>query len=417
MGLTVALAYSGGLDTSVCIKWLQEKYKADVITVTLDLGQKDNLREIGKRAYLLGARNHYEVDARHEFVTGYVYPAIKANGLYEGKYPLSTALGRPLIAEKLVEVAQKEGADAVAHGCTGKGNDQVRIDVTVRSLDSSLKVIAPVREWNMTRDEEMTYAQNQGIPIKPSKSIYSVDQNLWGRSIESGPLEHPDQEPLPDAFEWATLPEEAPDTPGYLDLEFLEGVPTKVNGQELNPVELIQFVNQLGGSHGVGIIDHMEDRLVGIKSREVYECPAALTIIEAHKDLEKLVLTRNELEFKSSVEREWAWLVYSGLWMEPLRAALDSFIETTQKRVTGKVRLKLYKGNVRVVGRSSKNALYKLELSTYNKGSTFDQRNAVGFIELWGLQARVAAKVAAKVAGMSEGRTAGYQRETPEEIQ
>jgi len=410
---TVVLAYSGGLDTSVCIKWLQEKYQADVITLTLDLGQQENLKEIGKRAYAIGARNHYEVDARAEFVADYLYPAIKANGLYEGKYPLSTALGRPLIAEKLVETAEREGAIAVAHGCTGKGNDQVRIDVTVRSLNPSLKVIAPLREWNMTRDEEINYAQKQGIPIKPSRSIYSVDQNLWGRSIESGPLEHPDQEPLGDAFEWTTNPEDAPDAPGYLDLEFVEGVPARVNGRDLEPVELIQFVNQVAGSHGVGIIDHIEDRLVGIKSREVYECPAALTLIEAHRDLEKLVLTRNELSFKSAIESEWAWLVYSGLWMEPLRTALDSFIETTQRRVTGRVRVKLYKGSLRVVGRSSENALYRLELATYNKGSTFDQRNAVGFIELWGLQSRVAAKISKK----NEEKSAGYQRQTAQEIQ
>ncbi len=409
---TVVLAYSGGLDTSVCVKWLQEKYNAGVITVTLDLGQQDDLKEIGKRSFLLGARNHYEIDARNDFVAKYIHPSIKANGLYEEKYPLSTALGRPLIAEKLVEIAEKEGADAVAHGCTGKGNDQVRMDVTIRSLNPSLKVIAPVREWNMTRDEEIVYAQNHGIPIKASKSIYSVDQNVWGRSIESGPLERPDVEPLADAFEWTTMPEDAPDTPGYLELEFFEGIPTKVNGRDLKPLELIQFVNRFAGSHGVGIIDHIEDRLVGIKSREVYECPAALTIIEAHKDLEKLILTRNELEFKSTIEREWAWLVYSGLWMEPLRAALDSFIETTQRRVNGKVRLKLYKGGMRVVGRSSENALYKLDLSTYNKGSTFDQRNAVGFIELWGLQSRTAANVVEK----NEGKKAGYQREKAQEI-
>jgi len=409
----VVLAYSGGLDTSVCIKWLQEKYKMNVVTVTLDLGQKDDLKEIGERSFLLGASNHYEIDARDEFVTKYIHPAIKANGLYEGKYPLSTALGRPLIAEKLVKVAERESANAVAHGCTGKGNDQVRMDVTVRSLNPSLRVIAPVREWNMTRDEEIAYAQNHGIPIRPSRSIYSIDQNVWGRSIESGPLEHPDVEPLADAFEWTTMPEEAPDPPGYLELEFLEGVPAKVNGQELSPLGLIQFVNQFAGSHGVGIIDHIEDRLVGIKSREVYECPAALAIIEAHQDLEKLVLTRNELEFKSAVEREWAWLVYSGLWMEPLRTALDNFIETTQRRVSGKVKLKLYKGSMRVVGRSSENTLYKLELSTYNKGSTFDQRSAVGFIELWGLQSRIAAKVAEK----KQGKKSGRQREKAQEIQ
>jgi argininosuccinate synthase len=394
LGKTVVLAYSGGLDTSVCVKWLQEKYGAEVVTLTLDLGQQDNLAEIEKRSYAIGAKKHYTVDARQEFVSDYVFPAIRANAMYEGKYPLSTALGRPLIAKKLVEVAEKEGASAVAHGCTGKGNDQVRIDITVRALDPSLSVIAPVREWNMTRDEEIIYARQHGIPIKPSKSIYSVDQNLWGRSVESGPLEQPDTEPPAEAFEWTKPPEAAPDTPGYLELEFRDGVPVKVDGRAMEPLKLIDYVNRFAGHHGVGIIDHMEDRLVGIKSREVYECPGALAITEAHADLEKLVLTRHELDFKAQVEREWAWLVYSGLWLEPLRVALDRFISATQHRVTGKVRLKLYKGGMRVVGRSSDYSIYRLGLSTYNKASTFDQRNAVGFIELWGLQSRVAASLA-----------------------
>jgi argininosuccinate synthase len=394
---TIVLAYSGGLDTSVLVKWLKEKYDADVITVTLDLGQQEDMEEVAKRSYLLGAKKHITIDAKKEFVSDYVLPGIKANALYEGKYPLSTALGRPLIAKKLVEVAEKEDAFAVAHGCTGKGNDQVRMDVTVRSLNPSLKVIAPVREWNMSRDEEIIYAQKHAIPVKP-KSIYSVDQNLWGRSVESGPLEDPDTEPPADAFEWTTPPEEAPDTPGYLELEFLGGVPVRANGEDMNPVALIKYVNSLAGSHGVGVIDHIEDRLVGIKSREVYECPAALSIIEAHRDLEKMVLTRHELAFKTSVEQEWAWLVYSGLWLDPLRAALDSFIEETQKRVTGKVRLKFYKGGLRVVGRSSAYSILKQELSTYNRGSTFDQRNSVGFIELWGLQSRVASSLTSRKA-------------------
>ncbi|MDV3277742.1 MAG: argininosuccinate synthase [Nitrososphaerales archaeon] len=413
MGRAVVLAYSGGLDTSVCIKWLQEKYDVDVVTLTLDLGQQDNLDEIAKRAYAIGAKKHYTVDARQEFVSDYVFPAIEANAMYEGKYPLSTALGRPLIAKKLVEVAEKEDAFAVAHGCTGKGNDQVRIDVTVRAMNPSIKVIAPVREWNMTRDEEIVYAQKRGIPINPSKSIYSVDQNIWGRSVESGPLERPDLEPPADAFEWTTPPEDAPDTPGYLELEFHEGLPVKVNGRSMEPLNLIDYVNRFAGQHGVGIIDHVEDRLVGIKSREVYECPAAVTLIEAHRDLEKLVLTRHELAFKAQVEREWAWLVYSGLWLEPLRVALDRFIRATQHRVTGKVRLKLYKGGMRVVGRSSEYSIYKLDLSTYNKNSTFDQRNAVGFIELWGLQSRVAASLASfKEEKGKSGRPRAKAKET-----
>ncbi len=402
---TVVLAYSGGLDTSVCIRWLQEKYGYDVVTVTLDLGQQDELRAIEEKAHLLGVKSHYTLDVQDEFVSGYVFPAIKFNAMYQGKYPLSTALGRPLIAKKLAEVAAKEGADAVAHGCTGKGNDQVRMEVTVKSINPELKVVAPVREWNMSRDEEIRYALAHGIPIKPSKSIYSVDQNLWGRSIESGPLEMPDQEPPAEVFEWTTLPEEAPDTPGYLEIQFTEGVPTAVDGTSMRGKELIEHVSRVAGSHGVGAIDHVEDRLVGIKSREVYECPAAVAIIEAHRDLEKLVLTRNELAFKSEVEREWAWLVYSGLWLDPLRADLDRFVEGTQDRVTGKVRLKLYKGSVRVAGRSSPCSLYDIGLSTYN-GSRFDQRMAAGFIELWGLQSRTTSLT-------REGdRRIGHQRKT-----
>lgn len=395
----IVLAYSGGLDTSVSIRWLQEKYNAEVVTLTLDLGQQDDLGEIAERAYALGVKNHHELDVKEEFVANYICPAIRANGLYGGKYPLATALGRPLIATKLVEIAEKEGATAVAHGCTGKGNDQVRIDVTVRALNPSLKVIAPVRDWNMSRDQEILYAKEKGIKIKSSSSIYSIDQNLWGRSIESGPLENPAEEPPNDAFEWVVPPEEAPNTPGYVELGFTDGIPTSVNGTETSTLELIKTVSRIAGGYGVGIVDQMEDRLVGIKSREVYEAPAATTIIEAHRELEHMVLTRHEIAFKERVEKEWAWLVYSGLWMEPLRFALDSFIRTTQRRVDGNIRLKLYKGGIRVVGRSSENSLYKLELSTYNKDSTFDQRSAVGFIELWGLQSRLAAKLASDLTG------------------
>lgn len=414
MRRTVVLAFSGGLDTSVCVKWLQEKYEADVVTVTLDLGQRDDLKEIEKRSRLIGAKNHYTIDAKDEFLEDYVFPSVMANAMYEGKYPLSTALGRPLIGKKLVEVAEKEGADAVAHGCTGKGNDQVRIDVTVRSMNPSLQVIAPVREWNMSRDEEIAYAQERGLPVKPSTSIYSVDQNIWGRSIESGPLENPSTEPPANAFEWTVSPEDAPDEPGYLDLYFQEGIPTRVNGRSMEPLNLVSYVNEFAGTHGVGRIDHIEDRLVGIKSREVYECPAATVIIEAHRDLEKLVLTRHELAFKSQVEREWAWLVYSGLWLEPLRVALDRFISATQHRVTGSVKLKLFKGSARVVGRSSDYSIYDVGLSTYGRGSTFDQKSAVGFIELWGLQSRVAAGLSSKA---EENQEHGHPRTKAKEAQ
>lgn len=402
------LAYSGGLDTSVAIKWLQEKYGVDVVTLTVDLGQGEDLASVARKAELLGVRRHYAIDARNEFVQDFVYPSIRANGLYEGKYPLSTALGRPLLARKLVEVAAKERAFAVAHGCTGKGNDQVRFDVTVKSLKPDLRVIAPVREWNLSRDQEILYAQEHQIPLK-AKSIYSVDQNLWGRSVESGPLERPEEEPPAEVFEWTRPVEETPAEAGYLEIRFEAGVPVAVNGSDLPPVELVSYVNQFAGNHGVGIIDHMEDRLVGIKSREVYECPAALCLIEAHRDLEKLVLTRHEVAFKVLVEQEWAWLVYSGLWVEPLREDLQAFIDKTQGRVEGIVRLKLYKGGFRVVGRSSPYSLYSLGLATYEAASTFDQKSATGFIELWGLPSRVARRSIDKVSGKVKMEVSLYE--------
>jgi len=405
----IVLAYSGGLDTSVSIKWLQEKFRADVVTLTLDLGQREDFREIEERAYSSGAVKHFQMDVREEFVARYVHPSIKANGMYQGRYPLATALGRPLIATKLVELAESEGAYAVAHGCTGKGNDQVRIDVTVRSLNPDIKVIAPVREWNMTRDMEIQYAKKHGIDIKPKKSVFSTDQNLWGRSIESGPLEDPETEPPAAAFEWVSSVEAAPSAPGYLELGFDQGIPVSANGRALGDVELIRHVNEFAGKHAYGIVDHVEDRLVGIKSREVYECPGALAIIDAHRDLEQLTLTRSELAFKASVEREWSWLVYAGLWMEPLRHDLDSFVEATQRRVSGKVKLKFHKGGMRVVGRSSPNSLYRLKLSTYSKESTFDQTSAVGFIELWGLQSRTAASAMATPIKATKGRTQSEQ--------
>ncbi|MEM1673637.1 MAG: argininosuccinate synthase [Candidatus Bathyarchaeia archaeon] len=387
----IVLAYSGGLDTSVMIKWLQEKYNASVITVTLDVGQKEDLKAIEEKAYKLGVLKHYSIDAKEEFVKNYVFPAIKANALYEGKYPVSTALSRPLIASKLVEVAELEGANAVAHGCTGKGNDQVRIEVSVKALNPKIKIIAPVREWGMTRDAEIEYAKKHGIPIPVDKAKpYSIDQNLWGRSIECGILEYPEKEPPEDAFEWTVPPEKAPEEPEYITIGFEEGVPKTLNGVAMDPVELIETLNRIAGRHGVGRIDHMEDRVVGIKSREVYECPAATVIIEAHKDLEKLVLTRHEVLFKQHVDLEWAYLTYAGLWMDPLREDLDAFINKTQERVTGEVRVKLYKGCAIVVGRSSPYSLYDMNLATYNIESTFDQSAAAGFIELWGLATRVA---------------------------
>lgn len=387
----IVLAYSGGLDTSVMLKWLQQKYNAEIITVTLDVGQRENLRAIEKKAKDLGALRHYSIDAKDEFAEKYVFPAIKANALYEGKYPVSTALSRPLIAEKLVEVARKEGADAVAHGCSGKGNDQVRIEVTAKALAPDIEVIAPVREWNMTRDEEIKFAQENEIPIPVDHDKpYSIDQNLWGRSIECGVLEYPDVEPPEEIYEWTVSPEEAPDKPEYVTIRFENGIPTAINGEEMKPVELIETLNSIAGKHGVGRIDHIEDRLVGIKSREVYECPAAQVIIEAHKDLEKMVLTRHEISFKHQVDALWSTLVYTGLWMDPLKEDLDAFIDSTQKRVLGEVKVKLYKGGLHVVGRSSPLSLYDLNLATYNIESKFDQKSSKGFIDLWGLPTRMA---------------------------
>jgi len=395
---TVVFAYSGGLDTSILTKWLQEKYNVDVITVTLDVGQQDDLKAIEKNVKSLGVLKHYSIDAKHEFVTEYVLPALKANALYEGKYPVSSALSRPLIVSKMVEIARKEGAVAIAHGCSGKGNDQVRFDVTIKSLAPDLKIIAPVREWNLTRDEEIKFAKANGIPIPVDvNNPYSIDQNLWGRSIECGVLECPEHEPPEEIFEFTVSPEKAPDKPEYVTIKFEKGVPTAINNENLDPVELIQTLNKIAGKHGVGRIDHMEDRLVGIKSREVYECPAATVLIEAHKDLEKTVLTRHEIFFKQQVDAQWTFLAYAGLWMDPLREDLEGFINKTQERVCGEVRLKLYKGQVNVVGRSSPFSLYDLNLATYNIETAFDQAFSKGFIELWGFPTVIARSLKNKV--------------------
>ncbi|MEM3626818.1 MAG: argininosuccinate synthase [Candidatus Bathyarchaeia archaeon] len=385
MADVVVLAYSGGLDTSVMVKWLQQKYDADVVTVTVDVGQKNNLKAIEEKAKSLGAKKHYSIDAKEEFAVNYVFPAIKANALYEEKYPVSTALSRPLIVSKIVEIAEKERAVAVAHGCTGKGNDQVRFDVTVKALAPNLKVIAPVREWGLTRDEEMKFAEANGIRIPKYVSQYSIDQNLWGRSIECGPLENPDLEPPEEVFEWTVPPEKAPDKAEYITIKFNGGVPCAINGEDPDPLTLIENLNAIAGKYGVGRIDHIEDRLVGIKSREVYECPAAMVLLESHKDLEKMVFTRHEVMFKQFIDAQWTFLVYAGLWMDPLREDLEAFIEKTQERVCGEVRVKLYKGGLKVVGRSSHMSLYDTNLATYDIKSTFDQSYSKGFIELWGL--------------------------------
>ena len=389
MSEKVVLAYSGGLDTSVLVKWLQEKYNAQVVTVTVDVGQQEDLKEIEEKARKLGVVNHYSIDARKEFATNYIFPAIKANALYEGKYPISTTLSRPLIVEKMVEIAQKEGATGFAHGCTGKGNDQVRFDVTVGALAPELKIIAPVREWEMTRDEEIVYAKAHGIPISTAAKKYSIDQSIWGRSIECGLLEDASKEPPEDAFEWTSSPENAPNEPEYITITFGEGVPVALNGEPLGPLNLIEQLNKTAGKHGVGRIDHIEDRMVGIKSRETYECPAATVLLEAHKDLEKMVLTRHEIQFKQQIDTQWTFLAYAGLWVDPLREDLEAFINKSQENVSGKVRVKLYKGGLQVVGRSSPFSLYDKNLVNYNIKTSFNQTYSKGFIELWGLQTRM----------------------------
>jgi argininosuccinate synthase len=388
------LAFSGGLDTSVVVKYLQEKHNLDVVTVTVDVGQGDDQKKIALRAKKLGVVKHYNLDARSEFVNDFIFPSIKANALYQKKYCLATALARPLIAQKVVDIAKKENAKALAHGCTGKGNDQVRFDVTMRS-GTTLPIIAPIRDLNLTRDVELKFAKKHGIQIDSTAKRFSIDQNLWGRAIEGGAMEDAYKEPPEDAFIWVKT-RNMPDKPQYLEIEFKEGIPVAADGKHLKPIELIQYINKKAGSCGVGIVDHIEDRVVGIKSREVYETPAATCLIEAHADLEKMVLTKHELKFKSMVDSEWAWLAYSGLWQDPLKSDLDMFINATQKRVSGTVKLKMFKGSLIVVGRKSEYSLYSHDLATYGSGSTFDQTLAKGFVELWGLQSTEANKLLRK---------------------
>ncbi len=382
----IVLAYSGGLDTSFLIKWIQEEYDAEVITFTADVGQGDDLQAIGEKALAIGAIRHYSLDVKEQFVKEYVFPSVKANGLYEGQYPLSTALARPLISSKLVEIAKREGATGVAHGCTGKGNDQVRFDITIRALAPELKIVAPIRDHNLTRTEELEYLRkhNITIPFEISKT-YSIDQNIWGRSIEGSDLEDPMKEPQEDAYSWTVPPERAPDSAAYVTIGFERGVPSSIDGTVERPVDLVSKLNILAGQHSVGRIDHVEDRLVGIKTREVYECPAATVILQAHRDLEKATLTRHQILFKQGIDQHWAFLVYAGLWLEPLKKDLDAFIASTQQRVTGEVKLKMYRGGLRVVGRSSPESLYDFNLATYGMETTFDQSLARGFVELWGL--------------------------------
>ena len=394
MAEKVVLAYSGGLDTSVAIRWLQENYGMDVVTLTADLGHEMKGSKIKDRALKTGAVKAYVEDAKELFVRHFAFPALQANALYEGVYPLATALGRPLIAWLLVKTARKEGATAVAHGCTGKGNDQVRFDVSVQALAPELKVIAPAREWEMTdRNVEIAYAKKHGIPVPVTEAQpYSTDENLWGRSIEGGLLEDPGNEPREEVYTWTKPVQDAPAEPAYVEIGFEKGVPGALNGEQLDGVSLIKKLNALAGRHGVGRIDHIENRLVGIKSREVYEAPAAVVLLQAHQALEAMSLGKDQLRFKAKVAQEYADLIYNGLWFTVQHQDLAAYVRSTQRHVTGTVRVRLHKGSSVVVGRESPASLYKLGLSTYGEGDAFDHKAAEGFIHIWGLPVKTQAQ-------------------------
>ncbi|MEG5041155.1 MULTISPECIES: argininosuccinate synthase [unclassified Microcoleus] len=387
----VVLAYSGGVDTSVCIPYLKNEWGVEeVITLAADLGQGDELEPIRKKALASGASESLVIDATEEFVKDYAFPAIQANALYENRYPLSTALARPLIAKLLVEAAEKYGADAIAHGCTGKGNDQVRFDVSIGALNPKIKILAPAREWKMSREETIAYGEKCGIPSPVKKSSpYSIDRNLLGMAIEAGILEDPWAEPPEEVYLMTKAIEQTPDTPEYIEIDFACGNPVSLNGKELSPVALISQLNEIVGNHGVGRIDMIENRLVGIKSREIYETPAILVLMQAHRDLESLTLTADVTRYKRGIEETYSQMIYNGLWYNPLKTALDAFIQDTQKRVTGTVRLKLFKGNATIVGRKSENSLYSFDLATYGAEDEFDHKAAEGFVYVWGLPTRV----------------------------
>ena len=390
----IVLAYSGGLDTSVAIKWLEEHYTAQVITLTLDIGGGKYLSDVRKRALKTGASKAILIDARELFVQEFVWPALQAGAIYEGEYPLATALGRPLIAKSLAEIAQKEAAFAVAHGCTGKGNDQVRFDVSIAALAPHLKVIAPAREWGMSREEEVEYARRHNIPLDlTTRSPYSVDENLWGRSIEAGDLEDPWREPNEEAYAWTRSVQEAPTEPLSLEIAFQEGIPVALDGEELRGVALIETLNHLAGKHGVGRIDHIENRLVGIKSREVYEAPAAVVLHIAHRALESMAHSKEQQRFKQRVAQEYADMVYNGLWYTAHRQDLDAYVRHTQRYVSGTVRVRLHKGTCTVIGRKSDYSLYQHALASYGKEDQFDHRASQGFISIYGLPVRTQARV------------------------
>ncbi len=390
MGNKLVLAYSGGLDTSVAITWLKENYGYDVVAMCVDVGEGLHLDFVQQKALTVGAVKSYCVNAVDRYANEFILPALKANALYEGKYPLASALSRPLISELLTQVAELEGAVAVAHGCTGKGNDQVRFEVSVKALNPNLKVIAPVREWKWTRDEEIAYAKSHHIPIPiTQENPFSIDANLWGRAIECGVLEDPWAEAPEEAFLWTVNPQTAPDDPEYLEIGFENGTPVTLGGISYPLSELILKLNKIAGAHGVGRIDQVENRLVGIKSREIYESPAGVVLITAHKELESMTLTREVGQYKASLELEYSKLIYNGLWFSPLKKAFDAFINETQKAVTGEIKVKLFKGSAQVVGRKSPYSLYRHDLATYSTGDTFDHLAGAGFIYVWGMPTTV----------------------------
>ncbi|MFC1931873.1 argininosuccinate synthase [Chloroflexota bacterium] len=390
----VVLAYSGGLDTSVAVRWLHEKYNLDVVAVTVDVGNERDFSTIKQRALDVGAVKALVLDAKESFVKHFIFPALKADALYEGQYPLATALSRPLIAKLLVDVAREEKAAAIAHGCTGKGNDQVRIEVGINTLAPDVKIIAPAREWGMTREETINYAQRYHIPVPVTvSSPYSIDECLWGRSAECGVLEDPWVEPPEDVYAWTKSPEAAPDSPGYVEIGFEQGTPVTVDGRKMAGIALIQKLNELAGGHGVGRIDHIENRLVGIKSREIYEAPAAVILLQAHQALQAMTLSKEQLRFKQKVAVEYSDLVYNGLWFSSLHQDLAAYVRSSQRYVTGTVKLKLHKGSSRVVGRKSPTSLYSHGLATYDKGDVFDQSASAGFIHIWGLSVKTQAQV------------------------
>lgn len=389
---SVVLAYSGGLDTSVAIKWIQEKYDMDIITLTVNLGGVDNLDAIKEKALKTGAKKAIAIDARKHFVDYFIFPALQAEALYEGVYPLATALGRPLIAKLLADVAIKEGADAVAHGSTGKGNDQVRFDLSVQVLAPRLKIIAPLREWNMTRDDAIEYAKKHDIPISvKAENPFSIDENLWGRSIECGVLEDPWVEPPEEAFKWTSCVNDSPGEPAYLEIDFEQGIPVSINGKKDDRVTMIEELNQIAGKHGVGRIDHLENRLVGIKSREIYESPAATVLFNAHKALEGMVMSKESLRFREIVSTCYADLIYNGLWFSTFHNDLAAYVASSQRVITGTVRVKLHKGSCTIVGRKSDMSLYRQSLSTYDKTDSFDHNASTGFIKIYGLSLKTQA--------------------------